>query len=70
MPFKVEVDKKLCIGCGACVAVCDNFEVVEEEVDGSPKNIAKPKEEQVNEEGCNSDAVETCPVQAIKILKV
>jgi ferredoxin len=66
MAFKIEVTEE-CIGCGACVAQCDNFDVVEGEDD---KRIAKPKEARVSEIGCNQDAADVCPVQAIKITKV
>jgi len=60
--FKIIVDKEKCIGCGACAAQCDNFEMK----DG--KAVAKEKE--VKELGCNKDAEEVCPVDAIKIEEV
>jgi len=28
MAFKITIDKEKCIGCGACAAVCGNFELV------------------------------------------
>ena len=57
--FKIEVDKGKCIGCGACTAQCDNFEM-----DGDK---AKPKQAEVDDVGCNNDAKEVCPVDAIKV---
>ena len=60
--FKVTVDKEACIGCGACVSQCDNFEMK----DGK----SMPKKAVVNEPGCNKDAAEICPVDAIKVTKV
>ena len=58
MAFKIEVDNDKCIGCGACEAQCPvNFEVKE--------GKAVVKEAKVEELGCNKDAQEACPVDAI-----
>lgn len=59
---KIEVDKNKCIGCGACAAQCDNFEM-----DGDK---AKAKKAEVLDIGCNQDAADSCPVEAIKITKI
>lgn len=60
--YKVSVDQKKCIGCGSCVAICEgNFELK----DGK----AYPKKA-ISDLPCNKEAVETCPVSAIKITKV
>ncbi len=62
MAYKIEVDKETCIGCGACVSVCDDlFELNEEEMK------AHVKKEQIEELGCAKEAEDTCPVDAIKI---
>jgi len=61
MAFKISVDKNKCIGCGACTS-CDNFEMDSE-------GKAKPKQATVNEEGCNKEAADICPVGAIKVIK-
>ncbi|HZX45178.1 MAG TPA: ferredoxin [Candidatus Nanoarchaeia archaeon] len=61
MAYKIEVSDE-CIGCGACAAQCDNFEI-----DGSKAVV---KEAQVAELGTNQDAVDACPVGAIKIKKL
>jgi|TARA_B100001971_G_C18110022_1_gene493655 ferredoxin len=60
---KIEVDREACIGCGACTAQCDNFEM-----DG--ENKAKPKNAEVDEIGCNKDAKDVCPVDAIKVAEL
>lgn len=61
--FKIEFDKEACIGCGTCVALCpDNWTMAGDK--------AKPKKIELNEIGCNKDAAESCPVNAIKIKKV
>lgn len=54
----ITIDKDLCIGCGTCSAVCPKtFKMNEEN-----------KAEAINNEDtpCVKNAVESCPVQAIK----
>ena len=63
MAYEIFIDKKTCIGCGACVASCDNFEIGD---DG--KAAAKQKE--VGDIGCNQEAADICPVDAIVVKKV
>ena len=60
--MKLVVDKDICIGCGACQAICpDVFEI---EDDG----LAIAVKEEINEEIAEDaiDAKEGCPVNAIK----
>jgi ferredoxin len=57
--YKVSVDQKKCIGCGACEAVCSE---VFELKDG--KSYAKVKE---TDKKCAKEAAEACPVQAITV---
>ncbi|MBW2998346.1 ferredoxin [Candidatus Woesearchaeota archaeon] len=59
--YKIKVDQEACVGCGACT-VCENFEM---QNDGKARAI----ESEVEEIGCNQDAEDMCPVQAIKIEK-
>jgi ferredoxin len=62
--YKIDVDIDECIGCSACVAVCDdNWEVVE--MDSMLK--AQPKQAEVDELGGNKEAAEQCPVSCIHI---
>jgi len=57
---KVKQDKELCIGCGACVALCPkNWEM-----DGMK---AKPKSDKCEKDDCNMEAAEACPAQCIHI---
>ncbi len=60
--FKIEVDNEKCIGCAACTAQCDNL-IME-------GDKAKPVKAEVNEVGCNKEAADLCPVQAIIIKEV
>ena len=63
MAYKIEIDADACIGCGACVAACEeNFDM-----DGD-KAIAKNAE--VEEIGKNQDAADGCPVDCIKITEI
>lgn len=60
--IKIEFDKEKCIGCGACVATCEeNWEM-----DGDK---AKPKKTVLDDIGCNQAAADGCPVECIKIIK-
>ncbi|MBC8495739.1 ferredoxin [archaeon] len=63
--YKVENKVEDCIGCGACAAICDNFEMVE--INGEEK--AKPKKEEIDESELetNKEAAESCPIEVIKI---
>ncbi|MAG19963.1 ferredoxin [archaeon] len=65
--FKITIDQEKCIGCGACEAVCsENFEL--KEINNAFKAFVK--KEQVEEESCNKEAQDSCPVNCIKIENV
>lgn len=58
--MKFEVNKDICIGCGACQAICpDVFEIDD---DGLATVITNPSEEILEDA---IDAKEGCPVNAI-----
>ncbi|MFW6046276.1 MAG: ferredoxin [Candidatus Woesearchaeota archaeon] len=58
---KVIINEDDCVGCGACVSVCpDNWELKD-------NGKASPKKTEVDEVGCNSDAADMCPTNAIVI---
>ena len=60
--MKLEVDKDICIGCGACAAICpDVFEIDE---DGLAVSVVESVNEEIMEDAI--DAKEGCPVNAIK----
>jgi len=57
---KISVDKKKCIGCGACVALCPKaFKMAENKA-----AAIKPETDKVT---CEKDAADSCPVQAITV---
>jgi ferredoxin len=58
--YKVTVNKE-CIGCGACVAICEK---VFELKDGKARaKVSK------TDDKCVKDAADSCPVNAIKVEK-
>ncbi len=61
--MKMEVDKTACIGCGACVGICDK-------VFGFDDNYAEVIVDEIPEELKEDayDALEGCPVNAISIV--
>lgn len=68
--MKVILDREKCIGCGSCVSACsEHWEMAE---DGKV-NLKDSKEEgdqqfkEMEEVGCNKQAANLCPTQAIKI---
>lgn len=67
---KIILENSKCIGCGSCETVCpkywklgDNGKI---ELLGS-KRKGDDFELELKEVGCNKEAVESCPVQCIKI---
>ena len=61
--MKVKVNKDACIGCGACVAICDEvFEINDE-------GLSEAKVEEVKEELQDEvrDAADSCPTGAIEV---
>ncbi|MBT5022626.1 ferredoxin [Candidatus Woesearchaeota archaeon] len=59
---KIEHNKDMCIGCGACAAACDNWEMGD---DGK----AHPKKTELDEVGCNQEAADNCPVSCITVVE-
>ena len=53
----VKVDKKKCIGCGACVSICPEiFEIGE----GGKARVKAQKDD-----SCIKEAIDSCPANAI-----
>ena len=77
MPYKVKVDRELCIGAASCVAVAPNTF----ELDSEGKAVIKKKDgtmtsdfvnySDINDEEVNIlNASKSCPVNAIIIVEV
>lgn len=72
--MKIILERKKCIGCGSCAAVCPKYwEMAEDglvKLKGSKTNSKTGDDElEVESIGCNKDAAEACPIQIIKIIK-
>ena len=70
---KIIHQRKKCISCGACAAVCPKFFEMNEK-DGlatlkNSKKIGEDFELKVDKVDCLKDAAEMCPVKIIKIKK-
>lgn len=63
---RIAVDKKLCIGCGACVAECDS--VLEMGSDGKAKVKGEWEKGDKSLPSCAQSAIDVCPAGAIKSL--
>ena len=59
--FKIKFDKEACIGCQACISVCDNWIADENKVKQKKITISE------KELKSNKGAEDICPVNAIKI---
>ena len=60
--MSVNINQELCIGCGACSALCPNsFKLNEDH--GKAEIISQEDAE------CAQNAVNSCPVQAISIIQ-
>lgn len=59
--MKVKVNKDVCIGCGACQAICPNVFEIGDDGHAEVKTDAVAEEETANVQ----DAKESCPVGAI-----
>jgi ferredoxin len=68
---KIIHQRKKCLGCGACAAICPKFFEINER-DGlaalkNSKKVGEDFELEINKIDCIKEAAETCPVQIIKI---
>ncbi|HLD02018.1 MAG TPA: ferredoxin [Patescibacteria group bacterium] len=77
MPYKVKVDRTLCIGAASCVAVAANAfdldaegKAVIKKKDGSSTSDFVSYSDIAEEEGNILNASKSCPVNAIIIIEV
>lgn len=70
---KIILDRDVCIGCGSCQAVCQKYWEMADDAKinllGFTKKEGEKYELELDEAGCNQEAVEVCPVQCIHIEK-
>jgi len=56
---RIIINKKKCIGCGACVNVCNNFKLKD----------GKSYYKKISKTNCEKKAANACPVGAIKVIE-
>ncbi len=71
---KIIHEREKCIGCGSCMALCPKYwEMAEDgksKILGSKVNQKSGNYElEIDNAECNQDAVDSCPVECIKIIK-
>lgn len=68
--IKIILEREKCIGCGSCASACPElFEIAEDGL-SNLKNSKKNEnvfELEINSPSCGNDAINICPVKAIKI---
>ncbi len=69
--FKIQHERDICIGCGACVAVAPDFWVMNEdgksEIIEGKTILSNTQEIEMDDLGSNKEAAEVCPVNCIHI---
>lgn len=72
--MRIILEREKCIGCGSCAALCPkHFEIS----DGGKSSIKKAKRDsktnidelEVEKPECATEAADSCPVQAIHIIR-
>lgn len=72
MAVKIIHDRDICIGCGACVAVCSaHWEMGDDgkSILKNAKNNGGKFELDLKDIACNKDAAQSCPVNCIHIMQ-
>ncbi len=71
---KIILERKECIGCGSCVALCPKY--FELSGDGKVSVVNAGRDEKTGDDElevkkveCGQEAADSCPVQCIKIIK-
>ena len=67
---KVIHERNLCVGCGACAAVCPKFWEMGGDGKSHLKGATTSGESHilmVEDPACNKDAANACPVKCIKV---
>lgn len=64
--MKVKVNKDVCIGCGACCNITDEYFVIGEDGLAEVSETFKEKEVPEDQEESVQDALDSCPTSAIE----
>lgn len=68
--MKIIQERKKCIGCGSCAAVCPKYFAMSDDglasIVGGKMN-GENMELEVKEAGCAQEAADICPVQIISV---
>ncbi len=65
---KITLKRNDCIGCGACVAACEEFFEMEDGLSHLKGSEKKDVEElEVKDIKCAKEAAEVCPVKVIEV---
>ncbi len=67
---KIIFERDKCIGCGTCSVICPSFWEMEDDGRAGLKEGIENKgivEREVEEESCNVEAAQSCPMQCIRI---
>jgi len=57
-----KIDKNICLGCGACESICPKVFEIDDE---TQKAEVKADADLEKNEDCISEAIKSCPVEAI-----
>ncbi len=72
--MKIHLDRKNCIGCGVCVALCPRFFNMGEDGKSTLKKGTLNRKDnseylEISSIECAQDAADSCPVQVIHVIK-
>ncbi|MDD5606689.1 MAG: ferredoxin [Candidatus Pacebacteria bacterium] len=72
--MKIIHERKKCIGCGSCAAVCPKYWEMAEDgkatLIGSVINSKEVYELEIKKLDCNQEAADSCPINIIKVKNV
>jgi ferredoxin len=74
--YKIDHDRDICIGCGACASVCPKYWFMADDGKSNVKGATKTGEGEreildnlTTDYDCNKEAADSCPVNCIHIIE-